>query len=124
MRSTIVLPVSPPLYSAIILLYFALLFIAVIVPTNCKQKGVVTLTAVATGIAIWQLTMLTVVGTIPEAAIDIITIQAASIPPPIPVETVYPAVKLSAFLPIVPGILAIRPLNTLIKERLRHERAT
>lgn len=124
MRSAIVLPVSPPLYSAIILLYFALLFIAVIVPTNCKQKGVVTLTAVATGIAIWQLTMLTVVGTIPEAAIDIFAIQAASIPPPIPVETVYPAVKLSAFLPIVPGILAIRPLNTLIKERLRHERAT
>lgn len=124
MRSAIVLPVSPPLYSAIILLYFALLFIAVIVPTNCKQKGVVTLTAVATGIAIWQLTMLTVVGTIPETAIDIITIQAASIPPPIPVETVYPAVKLSAFLPIVPGILAIRPLNALIKERLRHERAT
>lgn len=121
MRSTVVLPVGPPLYSAIILLYFALLFIAVIVPTNCKQKGVVTLTAVATGIAIWQLTMLSVVGTIPEAAIDIITIQAASIPPPIPVETVYPAVKLSAFLPIVPGILAIRPLNTLIKERLRHE---
>lgn len=124
MRSAIVLPVSPPLYSAIILLYFALLFIAVIVPTNYKQKGVVTLTAVAAGIAIWQLTMLTVVGTIPEAAIDIITIQAASIPPPIPVETAYPAVKLSAFLPIVPGILAIRPLNTLIKERLRHERAT
>jgi hypothetical protein len=124
MRSTIVLPVSPPIYSAIILLYFALLFIAVIVPTNCKQKGVVTLTAVAAGIAIWQLTMLTVVGTIPETAIDIFTIQAASIPPPIPVETVYPAVKLSAFLPIVPGILAIRPLNTLIKERLRHERAT
>ena len=124
MRSTIVLPVSPPLYSAIILLYFALLFIAVIVPTNCKQKGVVTLTAVAAGIAIWQLTVLTVVGTIPEAAIDIITIQAASIPPPIPVETVYPAVKLSASLPIVPGILAIRPLNALIKERLRHERAT
>ncbi len=25
---------------------------------------------------------------------------------------------------IVPGILAIRPPNTLIKERLRHERAT
>ncbi len=121
MRSTIVLPVSPPIYSAIILLYFALLFIAVIVPTNCKQKGVVTLTAMAAGIAIWQLTMLTVVGTIPETAIDIFMIQAASIPSPIPVETVYPAVKLSAFLPIIPGILAIRPLNTLIKGRLRHE---
>ena len=25
---------------------------------------------------------------------------------------------------VVPGILAIRPLNALIKERLRHERAT
>jgi hypothetical protein len=121
MRSAIVLPVSPPIYSAIILLYFALLFVVVIVPTNYKQMGVVTLMAVAAGIAIWQLTMLAVVGTIPETAIDIITIQAASLPPSIPVETVYPAVKLSAFLPIVPGILAIRPLNTLIKERLRHE---
>lgn len=118
------LPVGPPIYSVIILLYFALLFIAVIVPTNCKQRGVVTLTAVAAGIAIWQLTMLSVVGTIPETVMDTTTIQAAFLPSSIPVETVYPAVKLSAFLPIVPGILAIRPLNTLIKERLRHERAT
>lgn len=124
MRSAIVLPVSPPIYSVIILLYFALLFIAVIVPTNCKQRGVVTLTAVAAGIAIWQLTMLSVVGTIPETVMDTTTIQAAFLPSSIPVETVYPAVKLSAFLPIVPGILAIRPMNTLIKERLRHERAT
>lgn len=121
MRETVVLPISPIIYSALVALYLLLLMFAVIRPTTQDQKMAAIMGAVAAGIAIWQLTLLTIVGVIPENVIDVITIQAPAVLPPRPIGDVYPLVKLSALMPVIPGILAARPLKNLITERLRHE---
>lgn len=121
MREIVVLPISPIIYSILVFLYLLLLMFAVIGPNTHNQKMAATVGAVAAGIAIWQLTLLTIVGVIPEGAIDVITLQAAALPLPRLIGDVYPIVKLSALMPVIPGILAARPLKNLIIERLRHE---
>lgn len=115
MNTIAVLPVNSWIYFVLVALYLIFLSLAIIIRNNPKRQIVATTGAFLTGFALWQLTRLTIISTVPECM---------GVPGPVLIETVYPITRLSVLLPGIAGILTVLIARKHIKERKYHGRPT
>lgn len=116
--NVVLLPVSQALYTANIVLYCLLLMFAVIARDDPRRQMAAIVGAIVTGLAFWQLTMLSVVTMDPESFIDMLTAQAPFVASQTPIGDVYPLTRLSVLIPTIPGFMAIT--RHLQKEKSSH----